>query len=231
MTIYVPTSTIPGPLVRQLGPGHLGEIVRLQAAVAADLPAHFIRRKSEADLQPYLDGTRGAAYGIVEHDALVAVALLRLPSEAHPNAPGEPPFPIVPAADWPRHAAFLENAMVLPAARGRGYQRALLDVRMFRAAVSGMKWICAGVNLRNETSWANLLATGMAIVGLLDLGFPLIGLLVAIDAPDLATNPRDRIAVATQAQPRHQAVLRDGYIGVRRVPDSGHVIYQRRVCS
>jgi GNAT superfamily N-acetyltransferase len=229
MTIYVPTTSIPGPLVRQLGPGHRAAIAVLQAAVTAELPPYFLRGKSEADLHHYLDGTHGAAYGIVEDDHLLAMALLRLPSQAHPNAKGDPPFPIVPAADWPCHAAFLENAVVLPAARGRGYQRALLDVRMFRAAVSGMRWICSGANLRNEQSWTNLLSCGMAIVGMIDIGFPLLGLLTAVDAPDLATDPRDRIAVPVQDRARHQAVLRDGYIGVRRMPDGGHVIYQRRV--
>lgn len=226
MTVHVPASRAAVPAVQTLTAADLGDVLALQAAVAAGLPAHFIRGKSEEDLRGYLDGTRGVAYGVVEGDALLAMALLRLPGAAHPNPPGDPPFPLVPAADWPCHAAFLENAMVLPAARGRGYQRALLDVRLFRAAVSGMRWICAGSNLRNEVSWANLLAKGMAIAGLLDLGFPLIGLVAAVDAAALATDPADRVAVAAQDQAGHQAALRDGYVGVRLAPD-GTVIYQR----
>jgi hypothetical protein len=226
MAIYVPTGSIPGPLVRQLTLTSLRAIADLQAAVAAGLPANFMRGKSEDEMRGYLDGTLGSAYGIFDHDALLAIALLRLPNARHPNAKGDPPFPIVPEADWPRHAALLENTMVLPAARGRGYQRALLDVRMFRAAASGMRWICAGANLRNEMSWANLLAKGMAIAGLLDRGFPLIGLLAPVEAASLKTDPADRVAVAAQDEAHHQAVLRDGYIGLRRAAD-GSVVYQR----
>jgi GNAT superfamily N-acetyltransferase len=227
MTSRFPASIAAAPTIRQLGIADLADVLALQAEVSADLPAHFIGSKSESDLRGYLYGTHGVAYGMVAGDTLLAAALLRLPDAAHPNAKGDPPFPLVPEADWPCHAAFLENAMVLPAARGRGYQRALLDVRMFRAAASGMRWICSGCNLRNAASWSNLLARGMAIVGLLDRGFPLIGLLAAVDAAMLVSDPRDRVAVAAQDQAGHQAVLRDGYIGVRLATD-GTVIYQRR---
>jgi GNAT superfamily N-acetyltransferase len=226
MTVHVAASRAAVPAVRMLAAADLGAVAGLQAAVAAGLPANFIRVKDEDDLRGYLDGTRGVAYGVVERGTLLAMPLLRLPGAAHPNPPGEPPFPLVPAADWPCHAAFLESAMVRPAARGRGYQRALLDARMFHATMAGMKWICAGANLRNEVSWANLLARGLAIAGLLDLGFPRIGLVAAVDAAALTTDPADRVAVAAQDQAGHQAALRDGYVGVRMAGD-GTVIYQR----
>ncbi len=229
MTIPLPARTIAAANVRRLKASDLPHIVDLQAAVAAALPAtaNFIRDKSAGELRAYLDGTRGVAYGVVDGDALQAMALLRLPSAAHRNQAGDPPFPLVPATDWPFYAAFLENAMVRPAARGRGYQRALLDVRLFRAAALGMRWICAGANLSNAVSWKNMLAKGMAIAGIRrDLGFPLIGLLAALDKTALKSDPRDCVAVDAQDQARHHAALRDGYIGVRLAAD-GAVIYQR----
>lgn len=217
--------------VRRLRLIDLPHIVDLQGTVAAALPANasYLRVKSVSELRAFLDGTRGVAYGIVDDGQLQAAALLRLPNPAHPNQPGDPPFPLVPATDWPFYAAFLENAMVRPAARGRGHQRALLDVRLFRAAALGMRWICAGANLHNAVSWRNMLAKGMAIAGMRDdLGFPLIGLVAALDKRALHSDPRDRMAVAAQDQARHQAALRGGYIGVR-LADDGDVIYQRLI--
>jgi GNAT superfamily N-acetyltransferase len=224
MPVYAPPR-IP-PRVKQLTQADLADALALQAAVAAGLPAHFIRVRSEDELRGYLNGRLGVAFGIFDRDVLLATALLRLPSPDHPNPQSDPPFPLVPAADWPCHAAFLENAMVLPAARGRGFQRALLLLRLAHAAVSGMKWVCAGANLRNEASWRNLLAEEMAIVGLIDRGFPAIGLLAAFDADALATVADDRLAVPAQDQAGHQAALRDFYVGVGLAPE-GTVIYRR----
>jgi hypothetical protein len=214
------------PRVKQLTPADLGEMAALQAAVAAELPAEFMRIRGEDDLRGYLNGRLGAAFGIFDRDVLLATALLRLPAPDRPNPKSDPPFPIVPAADWPCHAASLENAMVLPAARGRGYQRALLRLRLAHAAAAGMKWVCSGANLLNQVSWSNLLAEELAIVGMrLDLGPPLIGLLAAFDADALATDPDDRLLVAAQDQPAHQAALRDGYVGVSFA--EGTVTYRR----
>lgn len=212
-------------LVRQLTVADLTDIVDLQETVTAGLPVGFIRAKTESELRGYLDGTLGVAYGIVEGAALLAMALLRIPNESHPNA--GLPFPLVPEADWPLHACFLENTMVLPAARGRGYQRTLLDARLFHATSPKMKWICAGVHLQNSVSWTNLLAEGMVIAGIrFDPGYPVIGLLASSDASALASDASDQVLVSTRDHARHQAVLQDGYIGVRLASD-GAVIYQR----
>ncbi len=218
------------PRVKQLGPADLPDLLALQAAVAAGLPPHFLRNRTEDDLRGYLNGRLGVAFGMVDRDVLLATALLRLPSVDRPNPESDPPFPVVPAADWPSHAAFLENAMVVPAARGRGFQRALLRLRLAHAAAAGMKWVCAGSNLHNEASWRNMLAEEMAIVGLIDPGHPVVGLLVAFDADALATAPGDALAVAAQDQAAHQAALRDGYIGVS-VSADGTVTYRRLLAA
>lgn len=63
-------------------------------------------------------------YGIVEGAALLTMSLLRVPDENHPN--NGLPFPLVPGEEAAL-LCFLENTMVVPAARGRGYQRILLD--------------------------------------------------------------------------------------------------------
>ena len=212
-------------LARQLTIADLTGSLELQAAVGDELPAGFMRLKSERELRAYLDGTLGVAYGIVERAELVAMALLRIPDERHPNT--GPPFPLVPEADWPLSACLLESAMVRPAGRGRGFQRTLIDARLLRAASSRMRWACAGVALQNAASWVNLLGRGMAIAGMrFDPGYPVLGLLRSLDSTRLTTDPDEQVTVPVADAARHHAALLSGYVGVRRAP-RGAVIYQR----
>jgi hypothetical protein len=219
------STTVDSPFVRQLTAADLPAMVALQEAITAGLPVGFVRSKTESEVYAYLDGTHGVAYGIVEGRALLAVSLLRIPDENHPNA--GLPFPLVPEEEWSLCACFLENTMVLSAARGRGYHRILLRARLSHAASARMRWICAGVHLQNSVSWTNLLAKGMAITGIrFDFGYPIIGLLRSFDALALPSDLNDQISIRAQDPSQHQAALRDGYIGVRLAPD-GAVIYQR----
>lgn len=214
------------PLVRRLTVADLTDVVEIQKAVTDELPVGFIRSRTESELRAYLDGTLGVAYGVVDGAALSAMSLLRIPDANHPNRTSLP-FPRVPETDWLLRACLLENTVVLPAARGRGYQRALLDVRVSHAASAGMKWICAGVRLQNSVSCANLLAIGMALVGIrFDPGYPVIGLLRSFDPLALRSDWRDQVSVNAADDSRHHTALRDGYIGVRLAAD-GAVIYQR----
>jgi GNAT superfamily N-acetyltransferase len=214
--------------MRQLAIADVADVLELQASVGTGLPAGFVRSKTEVELRAYLDGALGVAYGIVERAALVAMALLRIPDESHPNI--GPPFPLVPEGDWPLSACFLESTMVRPAARGRGYQRRLVDARFMRAASAGMRWVCAGVALRNAVSWANLLARGMAIAGIrFDPGYPVLGLLRSSDPTRLTTDPSDQVTVRAEDPARHQAALLAGYVGVR--PGPGGAVTYRRLLS
>jgi GNAT superfamily N-acetyltransferase len=216
-----------GAAVKQLATADLADVVDLQAEVTAGLPAGFVWAKDEDRLRGYLDGRLGAAYGIVEGAALVAMALLRLPDPAHPN-PG-PRLRLVPEEDWPLRACFLENAMVRPAARGRGHQRALIEARLAHAASTGTRWACTGVRLRNAASWANLLAKGMVIAdSRLDLGPPILGLLVPLQDPKaLALDANDRRSVDARDHAGHRRALEAGYVGVRASADRAAVTYQR----
>src|SRR5262249_39607276 len=136
-------------------------------------------------------------------------------------------FPRVPEQDWPQHACFLENAMVLPAARGRGFQRKLLGARLVHIAATDLRWICAGVHLQNTVSWANLIASGMRIVGIrTDRGYPTLGLLRSADGSGLETDDNDRAYVHVGNATEHEAILKEGYIGAH-VNSSGSVVYQR----
>lgn len=90
-----------------------------------------------------------------------------------------------------------------------------------------MRWICAGIHLQNSVSWANLLARGMAIAGIrFDFGYPIIELLSPCDAVALTSDSSDQVSICSQDPSQHQAVLQDGYIGVRLASD-GAVIYPR----
>jgi len=203
----------------------LAAMLALQAVVATGLPAGFVRPKAERDLAGYLDGRLGAAYGILEGGALSAMAVVRIPCERHPN--GEPRFRHVPEPDWPCHACFLESTMVLPAFRGLGYQRALIEARMAEAALAAMRWVCAGVRLENQKSWANLLAGGMVIADIrLDPGFPVIALLRPCPGRELSPDSADQLMVAALDHTQHEAALAAGYVGVRLL-GADVVIYER----
>ncbi len=215
------------PRLRRLAVDDLAAVVALHDLVAAPLPVGFVRSRSASDLLAYLDGRLGVAYGIVGRGVLLAVSLLRLPVAAHPNE--GPAFPLVPAADWPLHACFLENAMVRPDARGRGYQRMLFDVRLAHATAAGMRWLCGGVRLQNTVSWRNLLAKGMVIAGMrVDPGFPVIGVLRSTDGLAPASDPGERVVVGATDAVRHRVALQSGYVGVRATA-AGTVVYQRRI--
>lgn len=211
--------------LRRLARFDLPELLALQESATDGLPAHFLWPKTEGELAGFLDGALGAAYGVIERGELVAIALLRLPSEKHPLE--GPPFPHVPKQDWPHGAGFLAHTIVAPRARGRGYQRALFDARLEHARRERLRWLCAGVQLDNVVSWRNLLAKGMAIAGVrFDTGHPLIGVLRALAAPEaLATDPGDVRRVRADDASGHDAALRYGYLGVRLEADE--VIYQR----
>jgi hypothetical protein len=137
-----------------------------------------------------------------------------------------PSFPRVPKEDWPNHAAFLENTLVAPVARGRGFQRALIDMRTAHAKAAGARHVCAGVNLSNEVSWRNLLADGMAIVGIrVANGQAVIGLLKSFDENALRSSITNLRLVAAQDTDGHLDAMERGYIG-KRMSTWGYVVYQ-----
>jgi len=217
------------PVVRQLAMPDMLDVFDLEGCVAALAPEGFIRPKDDGDVHGYLNGTLGAAYGVVDGMGLSAVSLLRVPSEDHANA-GLTPFPRVPGEDWQHRAAFLENTMVRRAARGRGYQRMLLDARIEHAERAGMAWVCSGVHLDNVVSWSNLMAKGMVIVGIrFDPGYPVIGLLKGFKADALASDSTDHVLVPLADAKRHEMVIDAGYVGVRPIGDT--VVYQRLIAD
>jgi GNAT superfamily N-acetyltransferase len=217
------------PAVRILGAADLGEVVALQEAVTGGLHEGYVRKMAEADLRAFLDGTAGRAYGVGAAGSLECFAMLRIPSKARPNPSVGPPFPIVPPEDWPLHAAFVANTLVLPASRGRGYQRALLERRIADAEAAGMGWLCGGAHLSNVVSWRNLLARGFVIGGVrVDIGLPAIGLVFGYGARSIATDPGDALYVPLGDVAAHQDAFAKGRVGVRVDPD-GTIAYQRRI--
>lgn len=220
-----PTSSAP-PHTRQLTPADLTQVVELQRAVTATLPPGYVFPRTESDLHNFVNGTLGVAYGVFEGHTLAASSLLRIPSATHPNDASRP-FPIMSEDDWALYAAGLANTIVLPTARGRGYQRTLVDARIAHAKSAGMKWIWSGVHLANSVSWSNLISKGMAIVGILtDFGFPLIGLLRRVEGVPLAVDDGDRMVVAAHQTSQHQEAMHNGYVGVRTTSE-GSVLYYR----
>jgi GNAT superfamily N-acetyltransferase len=202
------------PCTRQLTEADLPQVIELQTTVTAELPNGYVFPKTDSEVRSYLTGTLGVAYGVFEGARLVASSLLRLPSPPHPND-ASMPFPIVPEDEWTLGAAGLGNTLVLPAARGRGYQRTLIDARISHAKSARMRWTFAGVHLGNSTSWSNLIAKGMAIVGIrADFGYPVIGLLRRVSGQRLAIDEADRILVDAHDTSQHEEALNDGYVGV-----------------
>jgi GNAT superfamily N-acetyltransferase len=212
---------------RQLTLADLDAIKALQREMKATLSADLLQLKREHELTTYLDGTMGAAFGVFDDDVLTAMALIRIPSAEYPNQ--LPPLPHVPRADCSLHTAFLENAMVAPVARGRGYQRMLVNMRVAHAKAVGMRWVGAGSRLGNVISWRNLLASSMAIVALrVNNGQAVIGLLRPLIDDALPSSIVNRRLVATHDTDGHLHALESGYIGTRTTT-TGLVVYQLRV--
>lgn len=217
----------PTTRTRLLTVADLPAAVALQRHVESDLPAGFIRGKTESELAAYLGGVVGVAYGVCSGDELLSMGLLRLPTRQHPLT-GEC-FPFVPEADWPLRAAILEHAMVSPSARRSGHQQALICARIAHAKrCEGVRWIGAGVQLTNAASWRNLMRGGLVLVkSRTQAGGTLIALLLSLDDAVLHTRPSDQRWVIEQDTDGHAAALSAGYFGVR--PGlGGTVIYQRQ---
>jgi GNAT superfamily N-acetyltransferase len=217
--------------VRQLERGDMLRIARLTAAVRADVPQGYLRDKPQDELLGYLNGTRGVAFGVIEAENLVAMALLKIPSEPYPNDISDP-FPFIEPEHWRVGTAMLEYAMVLPSARGRGLQRRLMQARLNQAAAAHMQWACTGMVFRNTVSFTNALRCGMTIVGTRVNGnVPVIGLLkplTALVSEQLRTDANDELHVSMQDFAQHVAALNRGYLGIG-VTRAGVVRYQRRV--
>lgn len=227
------SSSCPAIQPRLLGAADLAAAGLLQRQVERGLPHGFLRGKSEQELQAYLGGSVGVAYGVFgAHDGhgdamLLSMALLRLPTPAHPIA-GEC-FPHVPPADWPLRAAFLEQAMVLPEARGLGHHQALVRVRIAHARrCARSRWICAGVHLANAGSWRNLMRLGLVIAASRTRGgATTLALLMSLNDVVLHTDPSSQRWVIGHDAKGHASALGAGYFGVRpALADT--VIYQRQ---
>ncbi len=217
----------PASPVRRLTAADLPHALALQREVGASVPVGFLRGKTESQLNDYLRGLTGAAYGAFEGGALQAMGLLRVPGPGRPNVGTA--FPRVRKTDWPFHTAVLEHDLVAPAARGRGLQRMLIDVRIEAARQAGMRWLCAGVQLANIASWRNLLSQGLVIVdGVFMQGQSLLALLLPLDETGFETGAARQGWVLAGDAVGHEKALRAGYLGVRAAM-GGTVLYEREV--
>jgi GNAT superfamily N-acetyltransferase len=213
--------------VRVLGTADLDGFLALNRTVMADgLPGGFLQAKSDAMIATYLDGTAGRAYGIFEQEQLTAAALMRIPRRGRANA-GKG-FPRLSHSDWAYHTAFMEHAVVAPAARGRGLHRALLEARLSDASLSGMDWVASGTHLRNSSSWFGLLAGGMTLVGarIDPHGHEVLALLTSLTGATFVTDPSDRRSIARDHTAAHFHAIQEGYLGIG-IDQKDRVIYAR----
>jgi predicted GNAT superfamily acetyltransferase len=209
---------------RQLVMADFDAVSALQNEVAATTPSGFLRVKTVAEINAFLNGEIGAGFGIFDNTKLLAMGFVRSSMADHPYL--GPPFPRVPKEDWPNNSAFLENTIVAPMARGRGFQRALIDLRTAHAKAAGARLLCSGVHLGNKISWRNLLASGMAIVGIrITNGQAVIGLLKSFDDNALHSSITNLRLVAADDTDGHLDATERGYIG-KRMTTWGYVVYQ-----
>ncbi len=224
MLQFQPQQALP---VRRLTVDDLPQALKLQQQVSAGVPDGFLRGKTESELHDSLRGLAGAAFGAFDGNALLAMGLLRLPGLGHAN--GGAAFPRVTKSDWPFHAAVLEHALVAPAARGHGLQRALIRARIAAARHAGMRWLCAGAQLANAASLRNLLSQGLVIVdGRFSHEQSVLALLLPLGKPGFATQAAHQRWVLVGDASGHEKALRAGYLGVRSAIGST-VLYQREV--
>jgi GNAT superfamily N-acetyltransferase len=218
----------PAVTIQTLAPHHLPELVALQEEVVASATAGFLDPRSEQVLGEFLGGAQGDCIGVWEGDRLQAAGLLRLP---HPDRPNEgPAFPTLTADAWRLEAAFLFGCMVRPQARGRGLQRRLVEARLALARSKGMRWACSGIAFDNTTSWRNLMACGMHVVGTRSAGGHLrVGFVRSLSssAAEFAAGPFV-LTAGFGDQQAHVDALDAGLVGVHWGADG--VAYQHRSC-
>ena len=208
------------PVLHRLGQQDAMDAQRLQARIALATPPGHLRDRTRDEFADIFSGKRGAAFGMRDDAGeLIAMGLL-VTMDGRPDGPS---FPRIPAEDWAQHCAFMESTMVLPHARGRGYQRLLLHMRMAEAKARGVRWFCAGVHRSNAPSLRNLIATGFAVVGM--RGDCVFGLLRRADGAPLAMDAEDLKCAPLAAAEPHQRALRGNYIGVRTHGDA--LVYAR----
>jgi hypothetical protein len=90
-----------------------------------------------------------------------------------------------------------------------------------------MRWACAASHLHNQASWANLLAAGLFLAGLIERqGEPIVGLVTGLGPLRIPVDARAQIVVPPRDKAAHRAALGDGRVGVG-CAKHGAVLYQR----
>jgi len=214
------------PLIQRLMPADLEAVLQLYAEEAPGVAPDHLDPRGPEELAGYLDGSTGRAFGVRDGRRLDAVALLRLPGTD--AFPGQPPFPFVPAADWPQLSAFSECTLVRSAARGRGHQRALIRARTAAAEAAGRRWLCAAAHPDNRASWQNLLKSGFVLVGVRREPKLRLGFLRPLGGASLALRPETERRVGPDDLDAHGAALAEGLVGVALGSD-GALLYRRPI--
>ncbi len=153
---------------------------------------------------------RGAIIGAFDGNHLVGYGALCLPGADGPVRGADH---LLPLSDLPR-VAHLSSAMVLPAYRGRGLHRWLLQRRIEIAVGLGRRHLVSTAAPKNHCSWGNMVRAGLAIKRLITVGDGLLRCLIHRDLDSQVHFDAEALVICDCTDIEHQrALLADGYWG------------------
>ncbi len=157
-----------GLVARELGPDDAEALRALRQHVLETLenPDYYRVEGETGDWITDHFAGRGVVIGIFAEKALVAYGALGLPGPGEPNRGADLPLP---PTEWP-WVAHLTSVMVAPSHRGYALHPWLLAQRLKIGTERGRRHFLTTVSPRNHPSWGNLVAHGVYIKRLIQVG-------------------------------------------------------------
>lgn len=213
-----------------LGPADVDRVFALHlAAIAASEPG--LVKPEDRDFFVRILGGEGRALGAFRDGRLVGYGILQV--DLPPSEDARPYLGIPPA----QGLAKLAGAGVLPEERGAGLHDLFIDWRVAEGARLGIAHLYATAAPGNRNSWANLMAGGFAVAGLVEkYGGALRYLLhrradapTAIRAAEPPAEPGAGLWIPCADPDAQRAALARGRLGLRWRPRAagGHEIWFR----
>ena len=174
---------VPPLVIRLLGPADVPALRALRRLVLESLPhPDYYRVEGESSdfvAKILTPGSKahGLILGVFQKEILMAYGALEFPGPGEVNRGVDLSLPV----DQLPLVAHMTSAMVAPSHQGRGLHDFLIAARLEAGVAQGRRHFLTTVSPRNHPSWGNLVARGLHIKRLVQLGGGLVRALVHID--------------------------------------------------